>query len=200
MGEKEAASLLELALQVGITAYDTAPHYGMGLSEQRMSAFANRMPRIYTKVGRIVLPYEECKSSPFLDSQNIPGVNSVFSETKDFACVWDFSRDGVLRSFEQSCQRLTSSSVYGLRVHDCESEEHLSQLLNPRSGGIWLLREWRQSGKIKVSLRIAILRYVMSSLGSESRYERSSFRHENNSTVSTKHLRLSLDSGLLEPH
>ena len=122
----------------------------MGLSERRMSAFASRMPRIYTKVGRVVLPYEECKDSPSLDTQNIPGVNSIFTETKDMACVWDFSRTGIEKSFAQSCSRLATNDIYGLRVHDCEMDERVAQLLDPAIGGIWLLREWRQSGKIKV--------------------------------------------------
>ena len=149
VGDEEASSLLDRALREGIESFDTAPHYSMGLSEQRMSAFASRMNRIYTKVGRVVLPYAECKDSPSLDMQNIPCVNSIFTETKDWACVWDFSRTGVEQSFAQSCSRLTTSGIYGLRVHDCETDERVAQLLDPYSGGIWLLREWRHSGKIK---------------------------------------------------
>ena len=55
-----AAATLQAAWDAGIRAFDTAPHYGVGLSEQRIGDFLAGRPRagfvVSTKVGRRLVP------------------------------------------------------------------------------------------------------------------------------------------------
>lgn len=51
-------------------------------------------------------------------------------------------------SFKQSCQRLKTDKIYGLRVHDCETEDRVSELLDKDNGGIWELVKMREENLI----------------------------------------------------
>ena len=85
----QSVETIRTALAAGVTLIDTAPLYGAGRSEQRLGIALQGVPRdsyvLSTKVGRLVLP--------------------------DGEVVFDFSRDGVLRSFEQSLERLKLDRV-----------------------------------------------------------------------------------------
>ncbi|WP_431900447.1 aldo/keto reductase [Nonomuraea sp. bgisy101] len=91
--------------------FDTAPHYGLGLSERRLGAFLARRPResftLSTKVGRLLVPAE----GGGRDDQG-------FDVPADHRRVWDFSADGVRRSLGDSLDRLGLSSIDIARVHD----------------------------------------------------------------------------------
>src|SRR4051812_37335789 len=80
----QSVATIRAALAAGVTLIDTAPLYGAGRSEQRVGDALQGVPRdsyvLSTKVGRLVLP--------------------------DGKVIFDFSRDGILRSFEQSLERL----------------------------------------------------------------------------------------------
>ena len=92
MTEKEARATLDMAWGQGCRYYDTAPLYGLGLSETRLNGFLRAKPRdsyiLSSKVGRLLqlCPPAE-KSRP-----------NAFFETPSRKEVFDYSRDGVLRS------------------------------------------------------------------------------------------------------
>ena len=98
--DTQAYATVEAAWEQDIRYFDTAPHYGLGLSERRLgSALTGRARSDYvvsTKVGRRLEPL-----SP-------PGQidDGGFEVAATHRRVWDFSRDGVLRSLEESLQRL----------------------------------------------------------------------------------------------
>jgi D-threo-aldose 1-dehydrogenase len=118
--EATARAALEAAWGSGIRAYDTSPHYGVGLSEQRLGAFLAELPReefvLSTKVGRLLVPSDD----------DVEGAERFYG-TPRLARVRDYSRDGVLASLEASLERLGLDHVDVALVHD--PEEHVRQTL-----------------------------------------------------------------------
>jgi D-threo-aldose 1-dehydrogenase len=151
VSEEDAASLIKCALEKEVTQFDTAPHYGLGTSETRMAPFATSMGKIYTKVGRVVRQRSEVTSSEAVrvDQGNVPGVSSLFSHVpEDVVGVFDYTASGMRFSCAQSCARLSVSAVFGLRVHDCERDHDILELLHPDTGGLWELVRMREEGVI----------------------------------------------------
>lgn len=119
--EEEAAATVEAAWDVGIRYFDTAPHYGLGLSEQRLGAALRGRPRaeftVSTKLGRLLEP--------------LPGPEYGNDLAHGFAVpathrrVWDFSADGIRRSLEVSLLRLGLDHVDIALLHD--PDEHAEQ-------------------------------------------------------------------------
>jgi D-threo-aldose 1-dehydrogenase len=113
--EQTAAATVEAAWDAGIRFFDTAPHYGLGLSERRLGAALRGKPRdeyvVSTKVGRLLEPY---------DSQGHPrsDLASGFAVPAVHRRVWDFSADGVRRSLEDSLTRLGLDRVDVALLHD----------------------------------------------------------------------------------
>ncbi len=109
-GESEEA--VDAAWALGIRYFDTAPHYGLGLSERRLGRALRKYPRdeyvISTKVGRLLVPNEHRTG---LD-------NDGFLVPDDVVRQWDFSRDGVRRSLDASLERLGLDRVDILYAHD----------------------------------------------------------------------------------
>jgi D-threo-aldose 1-dehydrogenase len=101
---------VESAWNVGIRYFDTAPHYGLGLSESRLGAALAGRPRdeflLSTKVGKALVPTPERADELDDDGFITPAV---------FRREWDFSRDGILRSIDQSLERLGVDIAY---LHD----------------------------------------------------------------------------------
>src|SRR4051812_23203862 len=108
-----ASETVEAAWDAGIRYFDTAPHYGVGLAERRLGAALARHPRneyvVSTKVGRVLVPSPETADQPD---------DNLFAVPADVRREWDFSRDGVLRSLEQSLQRLGLDRVDVVYLHD----------------------------------------------------------------------------------
>ena len=109
--EGEAAATLAQAWSQGVRAFDTAPLYGVGLSEERLGKFIATHPRhevlLSSKVGRVLAdPVDE-----------VAGVEGFFGTPPRVARV-DYSRDGVRRSIEQSCARLGVDHLDIALVHD----------------------------------------------------------------------------------
>ncbi|WP_394687470.1 aldo/keto reductase [uncultured Xanthomonas sp.] len=98
------------AYAAGIRHFDTAPYYGYGLSEQRLGQGLRGLPRasytLSTKVGRCV--YDDAEAAPGRDGFAVAGRRAEF----------DYSRDGVLRAFESSLQRLGTDHIDVLLLHD----------------------------------------------------------------------------------
>ena len=108
--------VFETAWDAGVRCYDTSPFYGFGNSERRLGAILRTMPRdefvLSTKVGRLLrdVPSTELFAQQYFYPDGIP--DGVLRP------VYDYSRDGVLRSFEESHDRLGLDRVDILLVHD----------------------------------------------------------------------------------
>ncbi|MFB7843901.1 aldo/keto reductase [Microbacterium sp. NPDC056052] len=102
LSDEDAWELLETAWDEGIRYFDTAPHYGLGLSERRLGAFLQTKPRsefiVSTKAGRLIRP--DPRYDGGLDTDN--GFHVRASHRR----IWDLSRTGVLTSLDDSCVRL----------------------------------------------------------------------------------------------
>jgi len=107
----EALATVLAAWDAGIRYFDTAPHYGLGLSEQRMGAVLRDKPRdefvISTKVGRVLEPNAAGGQDP--EGFDVPATTKR---------VWDFSEAGIRRSIEDSLERLGLDHVDIAYLHD----------------------------------------------------------------------------------
>jgi D-threo-aldose 1-dehydrogenase len=119
--DEQARATVDAAWELGIRYFDTAPHYGLGLSERRLgAALAGRSRSDYilsTKVGRRLEPFSR-EGQHDDDGFDVPATHRR---------VWDFSRDGVLRSLEESLQRLGVDAVDIVYLHD--PDEHRREVL-----------------------------------------------------------------------
>jgi len=122
-----ARSAVERALAAGMRLFDTAPLYGLGESERRMGEVLASAPRddfvVATKVGRLLRPTRE--------------------EPDERDAVFDFSRDGVVRSIEESLERLGLDRVDIVHIHD--PDDHLEEAL---TGAFPALADLRAQGVI----------------------------------------------------
>src|SRR6478752_5839065 len=130
----EARETVDGAWDAGIRYFDTAPHYGVGLSERRLGESLRLRPRdefvISTKVGRILVPSPETAGET--DGQG-------FAVPADPRRVWDFSRDGILRSVEDSLRRTGLDRFDILYLHD--PDDHFEQASTEGIGALIELRE-----------------------------------------------------------
>jgi len=115
-----ARASFEAAWDGGVRYFDTAPHYGLGLSERRLGACLAGRPRdeyvLSTKVGRLLVPSPETAGARDDQGFDVPAA---------YRRVWDFSRDGVLRSLESSLDRLGLDRIDLVYVHD--PDDHWDQ-------------------------------------------------------------------------
>ncbi|WP_223585775.1 aldo/keto reductase [Microbacterium sp. OVT16B] len=118
--DDEAWAVLDAAWDAGIRHYDTAPHYGLGLSERRLGAFLRTKPReeyfLSTKVGRLLRPNPDHEHGG-LDTAN------DFHVPDDVRRVWDFSADGIRSSLAESRERLGIERIDLLYLHDPERND-----------------------------------------------------------------------------
>lgn len=114
--DEDCQETLEAAWQAGVRHFDTAPHYGLGLSEERIGRFLATRPRsefvVSTKVGRLVRP------NPSWDGRSEDDMG--FAVPASSHRVLDYSAEGVRRSLEESLDRLGLDRVDILYVHDPE--------------------------------------------------------------------------------
>lgn len=112
--DEQAQAALEAAWDGGIRYFDTAPHYGIGLSERRLGAFLRTKPRdefvVSTKVGRILDPNPD-----FNGGSDLPNGFAVPNET---VRRWDPSEAGVRQSLEDSLERMGLDRIDVLYLHD----------------------------------------------------------------------------------
>ncbi|MFC5253282.1 aldo/keto reductase [Streptomyces nigrescens] len=121
--EDEAGAAVEAAWGAGIRYFDTAPHYGLGLSEHRLGAVLRTKPRdaytVSTKVGRLLVPTEgRGRAGDFEDD-----LAHGFAVPATHHRRWDFSADGVRRSLEESLTRLGLDRVDLVLLHDPDDHE-----------------------------------------------------------------------------
>ncbi|MCU1556118.1 MAG: oxidoreductase [Microbacteriaceae bacterium] len=114
VSDADAASAVDAAWDSGIRYFDTAPHYGLGLSERRLGAALARHPRdeyvVSTKVGRLLI------ENPFPTGSDLPYGGFAVPDT--FTRRFDFSPEGVRRSLDESLGRLGIDRVDIVLVHD----------------------------------------------------------------------------------
>jgi D-threo-aldose 1-dehydrogenase len=137
--DAQAASAVEAAWAAGIRYFDTAPHYGLGLSERRLGPLLAGYPRdeyvVSSKVGRLLVDAPELAGR--MDDEGF-----VVPATK--RRVWDFSRDGILRSVEATLQRTGLDRIDIAYLHD--PDDHLEQALGE---GIQTLIGLREQGVVR---------------------------------------------------
>jgi D-threo-aldose 1-dehydrogenase len=140
MTDADARAVLEAAWESGIRYFDTAPHYGLGLSERRLGSFLATKPRadyvVSTKVGRLLRPSPE--TADRLDDAN------QFAVPASLRRVWDFSAGGIRRSLEESLERLGLSAVDVLYLHDPDEHDLAADL----STGVPALAALRDEGLV----------------------------------------------------
>ena len=109
--DAEGEAISRYAWDSGVRYFDTAPMYGFGLAEERLGRVLRTLPRdaftLSSKVGRLIRPASGAALTP-----------SQFVGTRDERDVWDFSRDGVLRSIEESLTRLGLDRIDIVYLHD----------------------------------------------------------------------------------
>ena len=146
MSEGEAQRTLDAAFDEGITYVDCAPYYGFGLCEQRVGQGLKGREGIVvsTKVGRLLAPAPQV-----IDDSERFGFRSAMP----FTPVFDYSHDGVMKSWESSLQRLGVTRIDVLYVHDIgrlthgyRHPERMHQLVH--GGGLRALSELRAEGQI----------------------------------------------------
>ncbi|MFC6162101.1 aldo/keto reductase [Kribbella jiaozuonensis] len=111
VSDVEAIATVNAAWDEGWRYFDTAPHYGLGLAEERLGAGLRDKPRdsyvLSSKVGRIIYHADEAATD-----------DEGFAVDTTRRRRWDFSRDGVLRSIEDSLQRIGTDRLDVVFVHD----------------------------------------------------------------------------------
>jgi D-threo-aldose 1-dehydrogenase len=139
ISDDDAAAIVERAWDAGVRHFDTAPHYGLGLSERRLGALLRGRPRdelvLSTKVGRLLVP--DPTGAGRLDDQG-------FAVPASARRAWDFSRDGVRRSIEESLERLGVDRIDIAYLHD--PENHWQQAVDE---GLPALVELREEGVVR---------------------------------------------------
>ncbi|NQZ82672.1 MAG: aldo/keto reductase [Colwellia sp.] len=146
--DKEAQATLSAAIDSGINLFDTAPRYGAGLSERRVGDALRSLDKesyvLSTKVGRILKP--DAKA-------DINQLRHGFLTPMPFDAHYDYTYDGIIRSFEDSQQRLGLAEIDILLVHDLGAYTHGKDdrhyFKQFESSGYKALEELRKNGLIK---------------------------------------------------
>ncbi len=144
--EEDAAETVEAAWEAGLRYFDTAPHYGAGLSERRMGEVLRTRPRdefvISSKVGRLL------DADPGFD-----GTQYGFVDALPFRIRFDYSADAAKRSIEDSLQRLGLPRIDIAFIHDAAEDWHgagwrdvLGQAMN---GAARVLADLKAQGVIR---------------------------------------------------
>ncbi|MCO1594459.1 aldo/keto reductase [Micromonospora sp. RHAY321] len=140
-----ARRAIDAAWQAGIRYFDTAPHYGLGLSERRLGAALADRPRdeftVSTKVGRLLVP---APGTAHLTDE------AGFDVPADHTRRWDFSADGVRRSLESSLDRLGLDRVDVVLLHD--PDEHWRPAVEEAYPALHELRDEGVVGAIGVGM------------------------------------------------
>ena len=145
--EAQSQATLQAAWDVGVRYFDTAPWYGRGLSEHRLGAFLRGQPRdqfqVTTKVGRTL--HRPADPRNFDRAPWLGGLN--------FDVRFDYTRDGILRSYEQALQRIALDTVDALVIHDLDAGFHGEKLAvyqaQLEASGLAALQELKAAGDIK---------------------------------------------------
>jgi D-threo-aldose 1-dehydrogenase len=149
ISEKEAQETLEAAWKLGLRYFDTAPLYGLGLSETRLNYFFRDKKRkdyvLSSKIGRRLEVCEPAQRTGIGKFFNTPNRREIF----------DYSYDGAMRSLEASLERLGVDTLDIVYAHDVDifthgseakRDEHFKSLMD---GGYKALHHLREQKVIK---------------------------------------------------
>lgn len=145
--DAQARETLRCALDAGLRYVDTAPYYGLGLSERRVGDALRQEPRnsfvLSTKVGRLLQP---CGLPVGQETRY------GFCSPMPFEPVYDYSYDGIMRSYEDSLQRLGLDHIDILYVHDIgrvtHGDDNARLFKVAMESGYKALDELRKAGQI----------------------------------------------------
>lgn len=148
ISEEDAQAALQAAYDVGIRYFDTAPQYGLGRSEYRFGEAIQRFGRdniqLSTKIGRLLFDCEPHEVTP-----------EAFVDVPQKRIVFDYTYDGVMKSYESSRERIGIANADILLVHDVDvfsqgsqekSDEKVRELFD--GGGYRALTELRDAGEV----------------------------------------------------
>ncbi|MFE7244513.1 aldo/keto reductase [Streptomyces sp. NPDC057580] len=148
--DAEAERAVHAAWESGVRHFDTAPHYGLGLSERRLGAALRSRPRsdyvVSTKVGRILVPTPEATGDDLAHGFAVPATHRR---------RWDFSAHGVRRSIEDSLERLGLDRIDVVYLHDPDA--HAAQALDQAYPELARMRDEGVVGAIGVGMNQAEL-------------------------------------------
>ena len=137
ISDEVAQATVDAAWDGGVRFFDTAPQYGHGVAEIRLGRALADRPRdeyvLASKVGRLLRHVSPRQETIFRD---IPDVDPVF----------DYSRDGVLRSIEESLVRLGAERLDIVHVHD--PDDHEAEALATAFPALIELREQGVIGQV----------------------------------------------------
>jgi len=141
----QAEAVAAAAWSAGVRYFDTAPFYGFGKACRIVGDTLRELPHedwvLSTKVGRLLRPQKNC------------GAPATLRHPMPFEDVFDYTYDGVMRSFEDSLQRLGLARIDILYAHDIGARQH-GQEAHPgvirtfREGGYRALEQLRASGDL----------------------------------------------------
>lgn len=148
VGEAGARATIDAAWEAGIRLFDTAPYYGYTKSEHYVGAALRERERdtfvLSTKAGRIMHPNREASARAPRDG---------WAHPLPFTPVFDYTYDGILRSFDDSLQRLGMARIDILLLHDIGALTHGEQSAHYwrqlSAGGFKALDELRACGAVR---------------------------------------------------
>jgi D-threo-aldose 1-dehydrogenase len=160
VSDDEAGNAVRRALDHKVRLLDTAPLYGLGMSERRLGVALRDVPRssyvLSSKVGRLLRSGAQAfdgvgsGDAPDVDESYLQGGVSMFKKAGDARPVWDFSRDGVMRSLEESLRRLQLDTIDIVYVHD--PEDHMDAALYQAAPALLKLRDEGVVGAVGVAV------------------------------------------------
>lgn len=136
VSDQEGEDMLNAALELGINYFDTAPQYGHGVAEIRVgNALRNaKVPYVVsTKVGRVLRHIEGVEPEKWFPDA-----------PRDIVPIYDYSPEGIRRSFEESLERLGLPHIDIVLMHD--AEDHIKEAVE---NAFPVLAELRSQGLIK---------------------------------------------------
>ncbi|WP_170330441.1 aldo/keto reductase [Ruegeria arenilitoris] len=146
--DADAQAALQAAFDAGIRFFDTAPQYGLGRSEHRfgeaIARFGRENIQLSTKIGRLLLDCEPHEVTP-----------EAFVDVPQKRIVFDYTYDGVMRSYEESRERIGVANADILLVHDvCVFSQGSQEMSDAKvrelfdGGGYKALTELRDAGEV----------------------------------------------------
>ncbi len=146
VSRREAEAVVRAAWAAGVRYIDTAPYYGFGRAERCVGDAMRGEPRdewvLSTKVGRLLRPHP------------MPTEAGKHGPPMPFEPIYDYSYDGIMRSFEDSLQRLGLARIDILYVHDIGTmthgnEAHPRLMHTLRDSGYRALESLRSGGAVR---------------------------------------------------
>ncbi|MGI5447587.1 aldo/keto reductase [Streptomyces sp. CA-243310] len=148
VSDADAEQAVHAAWEAGVRFFDTAPHYGLGLSERRLGAALRTRPRpeyvVSTKVGRLLEPTPQASGGDRANGFAVPATHRR---------RWDFSASGVRRSIEASLERLGLDRIDVAYLHD--PDDHAEQALTQAYPELAHMRDEGILGAIGVGMNQA---------------------------------------------